>query len=141
MPTLAEADRTAVDDVVTQGDETPLRIGRITAPFGVGPELMRRAIRHLVFEWREHRKVGLNVSAIQPIQIALPELSRCNELDQLSGEDDVDVGREHEPAARPANADVLRNHLEERQHVRIPQPIVELWRDVYEPVRAARRVG
>src|SRR4051794_19393508 len=44
-------------------------------------------------------------------------------------EDDVDVGRQDEPSARSPNADVLGDHLEERERIRMLESRVQLVGD------------
>ena len=73
---------------------------------------------------------------IDAVEISRLQLSRCQVFDQLVGEDDVDVGGQDEPSARASNADVLRNHLKQRQDIGVLQRAVELRRHFNKPVGA-----
>src|SRR5262249_4776533 len=94
------------------------------------------AERHLLVERRVDRDRRLDIVAIDAIHDAGFELSRREKLDELVREQDVNVGREHEPPARAPDADVLRDHLEERQPVGARKRSMQRGGTCEEPVRA-----
>src|SRR5262245_12658627 len=98
--------------------------------------MMRRTILKLFIERRVEPDVRFDVMTIDAVQTVGIQPARGHELDQLRGEDDVDVRGEHEPTARPAHPDVLGDHLKERENISATQSGVNLRRHFKEPIYA-----
>ena len=140
MPSTAQPNGLPVDDIVRHSRLTPNGIHRITPPTRVHTELVRLAVRQLRFERRLEGHIRLDIMAIDAVQTSGLQPSRREVVNQLSREDDVDIGCKNEPSARTTDTNILRDHLEQRQHVRVPQPLMQGGRDLNEPVLAEGRM-
>jgi hypothetical protein len=85
---------------------------------------VRAAILELLFEPCLDRHLRHRVRAVDPVEASLLEAPGGQERDERVVEQDVDVRGEHERRARPPDPDVLGDHLEERQCLRMSQPAV-----------------
>src|SRR5439155_184471 len=66
---------------------------------------------------------------------------RGEETHQLVGQQDVDVGAEDELAPGPADADVLGDHLEQRQGLAVLEAAVQLRRHLDDADLTGARLG
>ena len=75
-------------------------------------------------ERRRGGDVGRHVVAVDPVEIASTQ-AVPHEADKGVREQDIDIGRQDEIAARPAYADILGDHLEQGKPVRVRETRVQ----------------
>ena len=114
-PALARQDaRSGGSDVV--GAQRRTAVGRyFKGPFPpVDADQVRAAIGQLFVQRRIGGNVAHGVETVDAVQPILLELLRTQERGQLVRKEDIDVGGQNEPPARPADPDILADHLIQR---------------------------
>ena len=108
--------RVVAEPLVRRHDPTATRVVDAVLPDDaprVGGAVAQCLLHAHVIRDRE-----VDVVSVDPIQGSV--LQRAgHEREELVGEEDVDVRRHHELTAGPANPGVLRDHLEERERLRM----------------------
>ena len=138
MHTILQHHVTAIDDVVRFGAHSPVRMHRVGPRPPVHPQLMRAAVLHPVLDGLIEREPGLDVMTIEAIQAPRFKRPASDELNELVREDDVDVGGQDERTTRAADADVLGDHLKERQRFGMRQARVNFRRYLDETIGTLR---
>src|SRR5262245_16456467 len=96
---------------------------------------MRFAVSDLLVEGAVHRHVRFDVMTVDTVQAVSVETAPRNLLNKRVRKDDVDIRCQNKLSARASDTDVLRDHLEQRQDVRVLELSMELGGHFDEPIR------
>src|SRR5260370_25348219 len=83
------------------------------------------AVGQLLVEGAIYRYVWPHVGAVHPVEPTLLQLSQRQKAHQFIGKHHVDIGGENELATGPANANILSDHLVQRQRRGVPVTAVQ----------------
>ena len=78
---------------------------------------VRRTISELLFNWSIHRNIAHHIVAVDAIHAARFHFAFRQPGSQFVGKENVDVGGQNELPAGPANADILPDHLVQRERL------------------------
>ena len=96
---------------------------------GVEADQVGAAVGQLLFDGSVHRDAAHGVVTVDAVHASGLEPLFRDESSQLAGEQNIDVGGQHEAAASPANAGILGDHLVQRQRFGVRIPAVQLGRN------------